>query len=230
MDLRDDEDDGMKHEFWQARWKNDQLGFHLAFVHPILKRNLAGFGLAADARIFLPLCGKTLDIGWLLEQGHRVVGAELSEIAVAQLFESLGVEPSIDEWRGGRRWQHAGLTVFQGDIFALTAADLGPVDMIYDRAALVALPPAMRPGYAEQLLALTGAAPQLLITFEYDPAEKDGPPFPVLPAEIEQHYATRYTLETLSRKDVLQSSLNFRDAGVTRFVEVAWKLLPESTG
>ena len=220
----------MKHEFWRARWENDQLGFHLAFVHPILKRNLASFGLAADARIFLPLCGKTLDIGWLLEQRHRVVGAELSEIAVAQLFEALGVEPSVDEWRGGRRWQHARLTVFQGDIFELTAAELGPVDMIYDRAALVALPSAMRPGYAEQILALAGAAPQLLITFEYDPAEKDGPPFPVLPAEIEQHYATRYTLEMLSRKDVLQSSLNFRDAGVTRFVEVAWKLLPARTG
>ena len=90
--------------------------------------------------------------------------------------------------------------------------------------------PEVRPGYAEQILALAGGAPQLLITFEYDPAEKDGPPFPVLLAEIEQHYASRYTLEMLSRKDVLQSSLNFRDAGVTRFVEVAWKLLPARTG
>ncbi|MGM8850973.1 thiopurine S-methyltransferase [Salinicola halophyticus] len=224
----------MQHDFWQARWESDQLGFHLVFVHPILKRNLASFGLPAGARIFLPLCGKTLDIGWLLDQGYRVVGAELSEIAVAQLFEELKVEPVIDEWAGGRRWQHAGLTVFQGDIFQLTAQDLrpveiGPIDLVYDRAALVALPPAMRPAYAEQILGLSDAAPQLLITFEYDPAEKDGPPFPVLPAEIERHYASRYMLDELSRKDVLQSSLNFREAGVTRFVEVAWRLSPKQS-
>ncbi|MEC9481788.1 MAG: thiopurine S-methyltransferase, partial [Halomonas sp.] len=199
-------------------------GFHLPFVHPILKRNLPGFGLAADARVFLPLCGKTLDIGWLLEQDYQVVGVELSEIAVAQLFEELGVDPQPKEWAGGRCWRHDGLTVFQGDIFTLTVAELGPVDLVYDRAALVALPPAMRTRYAEHLLALSGGAPQLLITFEYDPAEKDGPPFPVLPEELAGHYAQRYTITELSRKDVLQASPNFREAGVTRFVEVAWRL------
>jgi len=217
----------MEHDFWQARWKNNQLGFHLAFVHPILQRNLPSFELDAGARIFLPLCGKTLDISWLLAQGYRVVGAELSDIAVAQLFEGLGVEPTINEWSGGRCWHHDRLTVFQGDIFELNAAELGQVDLVYDRAALVALPPAMRSAYVEQILALSEAAPQLLITFEYDPAQKDGPPFPVLADEVERHYAPRYKLEELSRKDVLQDSLNFREAGVTRFVEVAWRLSPK---
>ncbi|MDW5377186.1 thiopurine S-methyltransferase [Halomonas sp. HP20-15] len=214
----------MEHAFWQSRWQNDQLGFHLPFVHPVLKRNLPGFGLAADARVFLPLCGKTLDIGWLLGQGYRVVGAELSEIAVAQLFAELGADPQPSEWAGGRCWRHGGLTVFQGDIFALTAAELGSVDLVYDRAALVALPPAMRPRYTEHVLALSAGAPQLLITFEYDPAEKDGPPFPVPQGELRRHYGQRYAITELSRKDVLQDSLNFREAGVTRFVEVAWRL------
>ncbi|WP_244913314.1 thiopurine S-methyltransferase [Salinicola socius] len=217
----------MEHDFWQARWENEQLGFHLPFVHPILKRNLTSVELAAEARLFLPLCGKTLDIGWLLEQGYQVVGAELSEIAVAQLFEELCVEPTVTQWPGGQRWQYADLTVFQGDIFELTADELGPVDLIYDRAALVALPPAMRPAYAEQIVALARGAPQLLITFEYDAAEKDGPPFPVLPEEVAAHYAGRYELTERSRKDVLQSSLNFREAGVSRFVEVAWSLSPK---
>ncbi|WP_267285444.1 class I SAM-dependent methyltransferase [Billgrantia pellis] len=117
--------------------------------------------------------------------------------------------------------------MFQGDIFSLTTADLDPVDLVYDRAALVALPFAMRPAYAEQILALTDGAPQLLIAFEYDSAEKDGPPFPVPPREIERHYAERYAITELSRKDVLQDSLNFREAGVSRFVEVAWRLVPK---
>tara|TARA_B100000378_G_scaffold52239_1_gene38766 strand:- start:31 stop:699 length:669 start_codon:yes stop_codon:yes gene_type:complete len=216
----------MEHDFWQTRWKNDQLGFHLSFVHPILKRNLSRFGLADDARVFLPLCGKTLDIGWLLEAGYRVVGAELSEIAVGQLFEALKLVPDISSWEGGQYWQSGRLAIFQGDIFRLKADDLGPVDLVYDRAALVALPPSMRGTYAAQILALTHAAPQLLITFEYDPAEKAGPPFPVLPEEVAGHYADSHAIAELSRKDVLESSLNFKEAGVSRFIEVAWQLMP----
>ncbi|WP_110647502.1 thiopurine S-methyltransferase [Salinicola peritrichatus] len=217
----------MEHSFWRSRWQNDQLGFHLSFVHPILKRNLPAYALPPRARIFLPLCGKTLDIGWLLGQGYRVIGAELSELAVSQLFDELDVTPEFSAWVGGQCWCHGKLMVFQGDIFRLTAEDLGPVDMVYDRAALVALPPAMRPAYAEQILALAGTAPQLLITFEYDPAEKDGPPFPVLPEEVERLYGERHAITELSRKDVLQDSLNFREAGVTRFVEVSWRLTPK---
>lgn len=217
----------MEHSFWRSRWQNDQLGFHLSFVHPILKRNLPSYELPPGACVFLPLCGKTLDIGWLLGQGYRVIGAELSELAVAQLFDELGITPKCSAWAGGQCWHHGKLTVFQGDIFRLTAEDLGLVDMVHDRAALVALPPAMRSTYAEQILALTGTAPQLLITFEYDAAEKDGPPFPVLPEEVMQHYGERHAITELSRKDVLQDSLNFREAGVSRFVEVAWRLTPK---
>ncbi|KFF48563.1 thiopurine S-methyltransferase [Gammaproteobacteria bacterium MFB021] len=220
----------MEHRFWQQRWEQAQLGFHLSFVHPILKRHLARYALAPGARVFLPLCGKTLDIGWLLSEGYAVVGAELSELAVAQLFAELGVEPTVSEWEGGQCWQHGALSVYQGDIFALTPAALGAIDLVYDRAALVALPPPMRDAYASQLLALSGAAPQLLITFEYDPAEKEGPPFPVLPAEVARHYADTHEFAELSRKDVLDAALSFRDAGVSRFVEVAWQLLPRAQG
>lgn len=85
----------------------------------------------------------------------------------------------------------------------------------------------MRLAYAEHGLALTDGAPQLLITFEYDSAEKNGPPFPVPPEEVERHYAERYATTELSRKDVLQDSLNFREAGVSRFVAVAWRLVPK---
>ncbi|MAX32444.1 MAG: thiopurine S-methyltransferase [Halomonadaceae bacterium] len=216
----------MEQAFWQERWQNDQLGFHLPFVHPILTRFVGGFDLPAGARVFLPLCGKTLDIGWLLDQGYRVVGAELSEHAVSQLFAELGVEPQIEAWKGGRRYCHGALTVYQGDIFALEPADLEAVALVYDRAALVALPAAMRQAYVAQLRALSGDAPQLLISFEYDPQEMDGPPFPVLPDEIERLYRASHTLTELSRKDVIANQQRFREAGVTRFVEVAWRLTP----
>jgi len=116
--------------------------------------------------------------------------------------------------------------VFQGDLFQLTAEQLGPVDLVYDRAALVALPEVMRARYAPHLRALTGAAPQLLITFEYDPAEMDGPPFPVFAEEVRRLYQDHYALRDLSRQDVIENQDRFKEAGVTSFMQVAWKLNP----
>lgn len=216
----------MEQAFWHERWQSDQPGFHLPFVHPILTRFLSVYDLPDGAGIFLPLCGKTLDIGWLLEQGYRVVGAELSERAVGQLFGELGVEPQVDAWRGGRCFRHGALTVFQGDIFALAPAEVGAVDLVYDRAALVAMPAPMRKSYVAQVLTLSDDAPQLLISFEYDPREMDGPPFPVLPDELERLYVGTHELTELSRKDVIAHQHSFRKAGVTRFEEVAWRLSP----
>ncbi|MCC4307368.1 thiopurine S-methyltransferase [Alcanivorax marinus] len=218
----------MDKQFWREKWQNRELGWHLPFANPVLKRHLPALDPAPGDRMFVPLCGKTLDIRWLLEQGFAVVGAELSERAVRELFEELGFEPEVTAWDGGHRWRHGDLTVFQGDLFALTAADLGPVDRVYDRAALVALPEALRARYAPHVATLTGNAPQLLISFEYDPSEMDGPPFPVQPDEIHRLYGDRYTLEELSRQDVIDSQDRFKDAGVTSFVQVAWRLNPLS--
>lgn len=108
-----------------------------------------------------------------------MIGAELSDKAVSDLFASLHRQPIITDWQGGKRYQHGDLTVFQGDIFLLQAIDIEAPDAIYDRAALIALPEAMRTRYARHLLTLTDKAPQLLITLEYDQQEMDGPPFSV---------------------------------------------------
>ncbi|WP_101674301.1 thiopurine S-methyltransferase [Alloalcanivorax mobilis] len=215
----------MEGSFWKDKWQKHELGFHLPFVHPILKRSLPLFDLPDRARVFLPLCGKTLDMGYLLEQGYGVVGVELSELAVRELFQERNLVPEISDWAGGQCWRHADLTVFQGDFFALTAQSLGPVDLIYDRAALVALPPPMRERYAEALPGLTATAPQLLISFEYDQARMDGPPFSVPPAWIERAYGRAYHRQELSRKDVIAHQPRFQQAGLGRFEEVAWRLV-----
>lgn len=216
----------MEQKFWKQKWAAHELGFHLPFVHPILRRSLPRFNLARGARVFLPLCGKTLDIGYLLSEGYEVVGIELSDIAVKGLFEGLDVQPDISEWRGGQCWRHDGLTVFLGDFFTLAPADVGKVDLIYDRAALVALPAAMRERYAAHLPELTGTAPQLLINFDYDQAQMDGPPFSIPTASLEKLYALRYELQELSRKDVIANQPRFQEAGLDRFEEVAWQLTP----
>jgi len=187
----------MEHAFWHERWELGQIGFHQPQVNRFLRDHAAAVGIVPGTRVFLPLCGKTRDIGWLLAQGIRVAGAELSPIAVADLFADLDVSPTI---RGGH---HAapGIDIFCGDIFALDAATLGPVDATFDRAALVALPPAMRRAYAVHLTALTARAPHLLVTFEYDQTLTHGPPFSVLPDEVRALYPA-YTVTELAR-DIL---------------------------
>ncbi len=151
----------------------------------------------------MPLCGKTLDIGWLLAQGYCVAGVELSPIAIEELFKSLNLTPTITKtgehthYSATSIYNHS-IDIFVGDIFKLTPMILGHVDAVYDRAALVALPREMRNAYSAHLMALTQHAPQLLICFEYDQSLHAGPPFSISADEVGQHYQQTYTLNLLA--------------------------------
>ncbi|HLQ85213.1 MAG TPA: thiopurine S-methyltransferase [Salinisphaeraceae bacterium] len=188
----------MQADFWLQRWREGRIGFHKTAVNPLLIRHFPQLRLARGQRVFVPLCGKTLDIGWLLQQGFRVAGVELSETAVEALFARLGVTPEVAQTGRLQRYHSRDLDVFVGDVFDLDAAALGTVDGVYDRAALIALPAAMRRRYVGHMLQLTACAPQLLIFVQYDEALMDGPPFSVPPAEVEQHYGGAYTLTKLA--------------------------------
>jgi thiopurine S-methyltransferase len=148
------------------------------------------------------LCGKTLDIHWLLSEGFRVAGAELSKVAIEQLFTELGVEPKVS--RGGEvdHYSATNIDVFVGDIFQLSSEVLGPVDAVYDRAALVALPEKVRKRYTAHLMALTSDAPQLLITYEYDQSLMEGPPFSISNEEVNRHYRESYEVSMILSADV----------------------------
>jgi thiopurine S-methyltransferase len=189
-------------DFWHQRWKSNQIGFHEGQANALLVRYFPELGLAAGARIFLPLCGKTRDIAWLLAKGYRVAGAELSELAVEQLFAELAIQPSISTEGKLRRYSAEGIDIFVGDLFDLSGETLGPVDAIYDRAALVALPAGMRDRYAAHLVEITRSAPQLLICFEYDQEAVAGPPFSVDDEEVRRLYADGYQLHRLASVDV----------------------------
>ena len=214
----------MQAAFWHQKWAHHDIGFHQSAVHPLLAthwpRLTQDLGLAEGSRVLVPLCGKTLDIHWLLARGHRVVGVELSEQAVIELFAELGQAPAISTCGGLQLYSAASLDVFVGDFFALTPAQLGSVDAVYDRAALVALPEAMRRDYAAHLLALSAQAPQLLICFEYEQSLLAGPPFAVHEAELRQHYGAALSLALLQRAEV-PGGLK----GRVPAADVAWRLV-----
>lgn len=211
----------MDSEFWHQKWRDNQLGFHESHGNALLTQYFDRMSLPKGARVFLPLCGKTLDIGWLLAQGHRVVGAELSAIAIDDLFTQLGVEPTRTEVGALTHCSANGIDLFVGDVFELTQDVLGPIDAIYDRAALVALPDGMRERYAEHLVKITETAPQLLLCFEYDQAEMAGPPFSVTDADVHGYYNKYYHIEQIARKDVAGGL-----KGICPAMEVAWALQP----
>lgn len=192
----------MKHEFWQERWAAQQIGFHNAEAHPMLVEFLPHFKLSAGDRVFVPLCGKTLDIHWLLAAGFKVVGVELVETAIVALFDELGLEPSINKDGDLTRYSAKDIDIFVGDFFALAAEQIGTVNLVYDRAALVALPLAMRERYGLQILSLSNNAPQMLIVFEYDQKKMDGPPFAIYPEEIQSYYGESYSFTELARQPV----------------------------
>ncbi len=192
----------MDAEFWLARWTERNTPFHRSEANDKLLAHFDALALKPGARVFVPLCGKTLDIGWLLGKGCTVAGAELSPLAVEELFAELGVTADVSSVGALTRHSAPGIDIFVGDIFDLSADALGPVDAIYDRAALIALPPDMRRRYVAHLRELTGAAPQLLLTIDYDQSQMDGPPFAVSDAEVREHYSAAYDVNQLSSEDV----------------------------
>ncbi len=192
----------MEPNFWHNRWQTNQTGWHERAVNPLLITHFPSLNVVPGRRVFVPFCGKSLDLGWLLSQGYAVAGAELSELAVTQLFAELGMEARISEFGKHKLFRGERIDIFVGDLFDLSRETLGPVDAVYDRAALVALPEGMRDQYTAHLKSLTALAPQLVIGYEYDQTLVPGPPFSVTPDELHRHYGDSYALTPLARLDV----------------------------
>jgi thiopurine S-methyltransferase len=192
----------MDPSFWHQRWEKNEIAFHEGKANPLLVKHFNELSIAKGSRVFVPLCGKTRDISWLLSNGYRVAGAELSQIAIEQLFMELGLQPEISTVGEVEQWSANRLDIFVGDIFALSRKMLGPVDAIYDRAALVAFPEEMRNRYAVHLTEITGKAPQLLICYDYDQSLMEGPPYSVTSEEVTRYYAGKYDVMLIANTEV----------------------------
>lgn len=211
----------MEASFWHDRWQNNRIAFHLDEANPLLVHYFRQLKQTPGSRVFVPLCGKTRDIGWLLTQGYRVVGAELVESAIVQLFADLGVEPDIIEHGPLKHFHAPDIDIWVGDVLELTPALVGDIDAVYDRAALVALPEHMRTAYAHQMQQLAADAAQLLISYQYDQNAIAGPPFSVSDHEVHRLYGDAYQLSVLARIDVPGGM-----KGQTPAEELLWLLVP----
>jgi thiopurine S-methyltransferase len=168
-------------KYWRARWTTEPAKFSGGRPDGLLATHWPSLGVPLGSRVLVPLAGKSPDLAWLASHGFDVVGVEVSPVACEEFFAERNVTAERMSDGPFVRWQGGGVTLLQGDFFALD----GTFDAALDRGALVALPPEIRPGYAELLHArLVPAGPLLLVTIEYDPRRRNGPPFPVFPDEV----------------------------------------------
>jgi thiopurine S-methyltransferase len=202
-------------------WQTNQIGFHESEVHPFLERHFDALGLQSGSRVFLPLCGKSLDIKWLMSKNVSVLGVELSEIAVRGLFADLDVRPSVSQAGKLTRYSSNKIDIFVGDIFHLDIGMVGALNAVYDRAALIALPPEMRNRYTRQINSIAHRTRQLLVTLEYDSSLRAGPPFSVCADEVYEHYYKSHDLTCLESRRFENGLFSTLDA-----VESLWLLSP----
>ena len=215
----------VEREFWVSRWEQNLTGFHLTHVNPTLASYWPTIGLPQGATVFVPLCGKSLDMRWLRDAGYQVIGVEVSPIAVRDFFTEQQITYDKRVYRAGELYESQGLRVFCGDYFELMASEVGPIDAIYDRAAMVALPSARRADYARHLGKVAPDAHSgMLITLEYDQSEMSGPPFAVTSTEIDAHYPAFLSTRLIKRESVLDREEKFRQRGVTALHEASYAL------
>jgi thiopurine S-methyltransferase len=215
----------MEPEFWHKRWHDRQIGFHQDKPTPLLLKHWPSLDIAPGSRVFVPLAGKSLDMAWFASQGLHVLGVELSRLAVEQFFAEHGLTPDIEESRHGRRYRSGPIELICGDAFALDEAALAGCDAVFDRAALIALPPELRRRYVHELYArLPTPCRGLLITLEYPEQEKDGPPFCVREDEVRELYGRDWQVATLERRDILAQQPAFIAEGVTALETVVYRL------
>ena len=215
----------MHADFWQQRWRDNQIGFHQQQVTPLLEQHWDAVGVPAGGKVFVPLAGKSLDMAWLAARGHRVLGVELSQLAAEQFFDEQGLTATIRESSHGTHYSAGAIELICGDAFALDAALLADCTGVYDRAALIALSPQLRRRYAANLYSqLPPGCRGLLVTLEYPRHEKDGPPFSVPEDEVRALYGRDWTIDLLERRDILAAQPKFVAEGVTALDTAVYRL------
>lgn len=214
----------MNNDFWLARWREGQIGFHNDKPNPLLTTHWPSLQQTRNSRVFVPFCGKSLDMVTLAGWGHEVHGIEISPLAREAFFRENTLSPKVDPRFSHPAWTAGDITFHECDLFKLSPKTLGHFDAIYDRAACIALPAIQQPKYLRHLAGfLKPGGAWLLITLNYDQGKRQGPPFSVDPAEIPAALPG-FTVTKLASADVIGEKPKYREEGLTSLIETVWLL------
>ena len=230
-------------DFWLERWKNNETGFHQTTINPYLTYFYGEKGAPPELReklkVFVPLCGKSKDMLWLSQAGYKVFAVECSDSAVKAFFEenALNYKHAVSDHKGQNKHalymssdQKSAIEIFQGDFFTLHKKDLEDVTDVFDRAALVALPPEMRKQYVKKMAEILKPGTRtLLVTLTYDQTQMDGPPFSVSEDNVTELYSDYFKIDKLCFKDTINDEPRMQERGLTSLIETVYKLTRNDT-
>lgn len=220
----------MEPEYWLKRWQEGRTGWHHEKPMPLLLEHWPALRVPRGTRVLVPLCGKSQDMLWLARQGMRVLGVELSAIAIESFLSENDLHANILPGDGGTRYEIAdppggGIEIIHGDIFHVDRATLASCAAIYDRAALIALPTPVRRNYARDIYGgMPNGCRGLLITLDYPPKQMEGPPFSLDDHEVRHLFEASWDIERLERRDILASQPHFSEQGVTALHTAVYRL------
>ena len=190
----------MEQQFWQEKWEANETGFHQDTTHPLLEKYYPKLDLEKGTRVYVPLCGKSIDMIYLMRQGCKVIGLELSEVAVQSFFIENDIEVSIASAGEYKHFQSSDIQIWCGDFFSMPGEIMGGFSTVYDRASLIALPPEMRLQYVDKMKQLSSRGIEiLLIALEYEHGLVNPPPFTVVQDEVENLYGSWCDIELLEK-------------------------------
>lgn len=213
----------MEPDFWHDRWKHGKIGFHRPDTNPALPRHWPRLKLGGSGRVLVPLAGKSRDMHWLASQGHAVVGVELSPVAAEAFFEEAGWTPSRRRQGAFEVYASHGIEIMCGDFFSLAAGDLEDITGVYDRAALIALPGAMRQKYVERIAELLPEKVRgLLVTIDYGKDRTEGPPFSVPEEEVRALLVPAFHVELFERGAPEDAPGGLKARGIDRVTELVF--------
>ncbi|MFT5224529.1 MAG: thiopurine S-methyltransferase [Polaribacter sp.] len=215
----------MRDKDWLIRWQKNQIGFHDIEINDHLKRYISDSDLKPGDTIFLPLCGKSADITWLAEQGFKVIGVELSAIAIESYFSER--ELNYEQFESGPfiARVNGNIRLLEGSFFDLQREDLDDCRLVYDRASLIALDEPTRARYIEWMQSIMGdKADMLLITLHYNQSEMSGPPFAVSTDEVMRHYGQAFQVDTMLQAEIVDEAPRWRAKGLSSLVESVYQI------
>ncbi len=187
---------------WHERWATGELGWHRTDPNPLL----VAHARPEWRRVLVPLCGASVDLGWLVDSGREVLGLDISRVAADRVFASRNETPTVTQAGAFSVLQAGRLTYAVGDFFELDATLAAGADAVWDRAALIAVPPELRPRYVEVLRAAAPGADVLLAVIDYERGLIPGPPHAVGPDEV----LDLYPGAQLVAEDDISAELNAR--------------------
>ena len=191
---------------WSNIWEINDTGFHLTSANPVLAKYEKVF-FSNHSRVFVPLCGKTVDLIYLADKGHEVYGCEFLEGPVKEFFRENDLDFTVSDDVEGigpvYKAKSKKIIIYLGDFFALKSHTIGKFDAIWDRAAMTAVLPSKRADYVESIKNLiTSHGKFLLNTLEIKGAEYRGPPFSMPFEVVEKLFSASFEVKMLDCKSL----------------------------